>query len=675
MYRWFLVFIVCVNCAKVSIDTRGVDTPRGWTVDKSSGDVTAAKAFDQGKTLDVDSFNSEEGITTKAVMSASDSIENIKANVEKFNKLVSINVALRNALKERQDKTCFVTKPLKELEVHVHTRLSPLRAYEPLDDKKWPKITVDLDDESNGFKHAKVIDGGVIVFSREYQPDPEKKDKKNIEERYSQTINHLQKIEVKLDDDDTDRGWVFAEFKEEFGRKHCESRFLGSCEGSYSKGKIYFEEGNKVLIDKVEVRVKLVGDTNNRFYKIFADDQQTIELSSAVRHYNFDGFRQNPHWVLHAYSSKCDGWSGDHDGSEFAREVWQKIQDGDRVTNDFFATNFSCVEQRLLPNLVTPQNPSPDITKEEDRDPWLTNNKPFAPADDKEECQPVTAESIAENASGVAVDPKCRLPIPDDLDDRSKENLELLRDIMQKYVSAGEESNAGMKQDFDDLSKSGCFYDKKLTDGIKVEIEGQYLLDVAGQYMTDVKFTAKGQELAATHQGSFMPPSINDGVPLYINLGLDKRSYPLIPQFFASGDDSIYISGKKIIDPDYTKNFTVRDISFVHLNRGGDYRNEKATISKEYEKSSWHGFANPQEDTAMTIDIEYGIVNIQKIALFLGDDKKPFYKREAGNKAENSNGVKGGLFTLNSIVNSWTDYNIKNNLAWNEKRSGDGCSD
>lgn len=671
MYRW-LLFLGLTVCAKVPIDTRGVDTPRGWTVDKSSEDVTATKAFDEGKTLKVDSFDSEEGITTEAIMSASDSIENIKANVEKFNKLVAINVAMRNALKERQDKTCFITKRLKQLEIHVHTRLSPLRVYTPPDDEKWPKITVDLGDEGEKFPDAKVIDSGTVIFSREFLPDKKIKKKK---EQYGYTIKHFQKIEVKLADR---QEWVFVEFEEKFGRKQCRDRgfFNLSCKGKFYQGKKYYEEANKVIIDKVEVFVKLVDDDNDNLYKIFSDDQQKITLGSAIRRYNFDGFRQNPYWVLHAYSSKCDGWQDNHDGSKFAQEVWKLIENGQTITNDLFEANFSCVEQKLFPNLLTPTNPSPDITKPEAKMVWLDNNKPFSPSSDEEDCQPLTAESIAEKASNSAVHPRCQFPLSDlgNLDDLSEEELNELRNEIQRVVNAGEESNSGMKEEFDDLSKSGCFYDQELTDGITVEIEGQYLLDVAGQYMTNTKFIAKGKKLAETHGGDFTPPNIIDdgGVTLYINLGLDERSYPLIPQFFSDDDDGSYTS-EIVIEPDYTKNFKVSDIAFVHLSRGGAYRNKKAKINRQYEKSSWHGFATPQIDTAMTIDVELGIVNIQKIALYLGE--KLFYEREAGDKSANpETEVKGGLFTLNSVVNSWTDYNIKENSAWQEKRR-DGCSD
>ena len=673
MYRLFLLFSLTV-CAKVPIDTRGVDTPRGWTVDKSSGDVTASKAFDEGKTLKVDSFDSEEGITTKAVMSASDAVENIKTNIEKFNKLVAINTALRNALKERQDKTCFIAKPLKQLEVRVHTRLSPLRAYEPPDDNKWPRITVDLGDGAGAFfgddQGVKVIDGGVIVFSREFLPDPDKKNKKKEEEKYNYTSNHLQKIEVKLTD--TDRGWVFVEFEEKFGRKLCEKRgvFNLGCKGKFRKGKKYHDEGNKVLIEKVEVLVKLVGDNNDRFYKIF-DEEPKIELSSTVLHYSFTGFRQNSHWALHAYSSKCDGWSGDHDGSAFAKEVWGNIQKGIPITNDLFAANFSCVDQKLFPNLITPQNPSPDITIGEDREKWLTNNQPFAPpadSTDKEDCQPVTAESIADDASKTAVHPDCRLSIPDDLDDRSEENLDLLRNELQKHVSNGEESNAGMKEEFDDLSRSGCFYDKKLTDGIAVEIEGQYLFDVAGKYMTKGKFKEKFTEATITSKT----------VPLYINLGLDNRSYPL-GSWSSSQDDGVIKFDDQQIDPNYTENFKVRDISFVDFNRGGNPEqliDHVPIETGEWMNSCWTSFFCTQQDgNAVEIDVESGIVNIQRIALYLGGSDKPFYERKADNQQVNKEtGVKGGLFTLNSVVNSWTDYNIKNNQAWNARR-GDGCSD
>ena len=436
-----------------------------------------------------------------------------------------------------------------------------------------------------------------------------------------------------------------------------------SCKGKYRRANRYYEEGNKVLIEKVEVFVKLVGDDNDRFYKIF-DEEPKIELSSTVLHYSFDSFRQNLHWALHAYSSKCDGWSGDHDNSKFAKEVWEKIEEGNkRITNDLFSANFSCVDQRLFPSSVTPEKPSPDITTREDRDTWLNNNKPFAPPASKEECQPVTAESIADNASGTTVDPKCRLFIPDDLDDRSEENLEVLRDQMQRYVSAGEESNAGMKEEFDDLSNSGCFYDKELTDGITVEIEGQYLLDVAGKYMTEEKFKISKEG----------PPI--DKVPIYINLGLDNRSYPLMRDFFEKNDGSVV---ERTIDLEYTKNFKVRDIAFVHLSRGGNSKQLAKYLPievKEWKESCWLVFSCSKKGNAKEIYVESGIVNIQRIALFLDEDEEPFYELEAGNQQENEEtGVKGGLFTLNTIVNSWTDYNIKDNLAWKERR-GNGCSE
>ena len=667
MHHWLLLFLGLTVCAKVAIDTRGVDTPRGWRVDKSSGDVTASKAFDEGKTLQVDSFDSEEGITTKAVMSASDSIENIKTNTEKFNKLVAINVALRNALRERQDKTSFIRKHIKQLEVHVHTRISPLRAYEPPNDSRmWPKITVDLGDD-NVFEEAKVIDGGVIVFRRTNTFDDDKPD----EQLSKHSIAGIQRIVIEL----TDSQRFLGEFKESVGRKHCTTRgFLWlACRGSFRKEDTYYQEANKVIIDKVEMLVRV--DDSDKDYKIFSAEPK-VELSSAILQHEFVGFKQNPHWILHAYSSKDEGWQGDHDGSELSKKIWQRIESGEKISADVFREVIQCANQELSPILVTPQNPSlPFIEGTK----WV-KDKTFTPSKDADKCRPITAQSVADNASIAGIDETCLFKDSYNLDDLSEEELEEKREQLQGMVDKGEESNRGMKEDLDDLSKTGCFYDRKLKNGITVEIKGQYLVYAFGEYLTKEEFEKK-------YNTQLPPPE----TPLYINLGLDERSYPLTKNLYDNNGE-INIA-EALIDPDYTKNFSVRNIEFVHLSRGGNPEEMLEIVSLKRDarhtpncfggwnivETLWNIGSSllsdkcKQKSTQQKITVEYGIISIQNIALYHGDSGgKKFYQRTTNN-IRKTNGIKSGLFILNSAVNSWGDYNIKNNPTWNERRKN-ACS-
>lgn len=675
LYRW-LLFLSLTVCAKVSIDTRKIDTPRGWAIDKSS-------SFDQGKTLRVDSFDSEQGITTQILMKPSDIVENIKGNNEKLKRLIEINVALRNALKEREDRTSFIRNYIKQLEVRVHTKLSPLRAYIPSDNSSWPRIEVDLGDEVEGFPKAQVIDGGIVVFRRVYKPDLNEKDK---DKQFIYTINSIQKLTVRLTGEDQGYLPIFAEFKDDRGHKICRERHSvfrwWSCKEYYDLKDSYNEEANKVFIDKVEILVKI--DDSNKEYKVFSDNSK-IELRSFLHEHTFTGLKQNPHWILHAYSSKEDGWQGDHDGSEFAKKVWERIENNDKIASDIFWEVFSCTNQGLLPIKLTPQIPSPEPN---DGEKWAKKNAPFTPNKDGDECEPITSESIASTAPSVHDSCLEHIKaIPDDLANRSKEELEEIRVAFQNIVNKGEQSNQTLKEELDDLIKTGCLYDEPLTDGVDVDIEGQLLISAAGRYMTSNAFKKM-------YPVEFGKLPTEPQMPLYINLGLDKRSYLLVKSFYAGGDGLVQ-KNKINIDPIYTQNFTMRDITFVHFSLGGNPQDriQPATVKKEYQAStsffkkllSWT-FAptvlvpayiiatspTQQSIEVKTFNIEY-VINIQKITLY--KDDKPFYEYEMAAKLpDKDTGVISSLFTLNTVTDSWTDYNIKENLAWKTRRD-DSCSD
>ena len=212
----------------------------------------------------------------------------------------------------------------------------------------------------------------------------------------------------------------------------------------------------------------------------------------------------------------------------------------------------------------------PDIggNKPEDRNDWLVENKDkFKPHSNssKSECQPRTAKIIkneALQANKCGKDAPAPLAEPADLDKWSEERLvngmKYMQDVNNtKYEGSNESYITRLNLE----TGVGCFYEKKLLEGLKVKVHGQALVRVAGRLMTKREAGACVFDQVNTN---LAPPDDNI---LFINLGLHAQSYPLILTPSGSGQDGTFREEELVIEPSYTEKFALRDLMYMYMGK------------------------------------------------------------------------------------------------------------
>lgn len=700
MFSKHIVLLALICACAVPIDNRGQRVPRGWTLDTSKQEIGAInvreqKAFGESKIIRADDF-SAESLTTEATLSPADSKEQLKHLIEKYNKLLCANNALKETKLKFEDERCFRTlRAVEQLEVHVSTSVSALR-----NESKWPEFTVELGGMDEGFYrgeepiYAHALDGGTVVFRKMF---PIEKVGDKIEDYYNmvELISEI-KLILKTTENDSDEtndetskyvpinDYVVVE--ESFGPEICiERKWIElklNCIDSSKKQQQtdYTIETNRLHIDRVEIYLYFAND--DRPYKVFASHSSAQEplaiLDNIVRDYSIVGFENNPHWLLHYHSAKCDAWQGDHDGSEFGDYIWDYIDNPKKqALIDIYSSPLRCTGTITVPIYAEPEIPKLNGNDDDAIEAWLKDNKAsFKPHanNNKSECQPRTAavikkEAMEQNKCGK--EPAKPMPVFKDLDTWSAARLSNAVRKTQDAIRDGNEglepSNETYITEINRLTGSGCFYEKQLLGGIEFAIAGQMLLNVNGMLMTrhmaeEKIFNDKPLEL----------PDIIDKNHVYINLGFNAQSYPVNVSINSRTGESHV---KEIINEDYTRNFALRDIGFVHLEKTAheDFFSY-ATISKVIHDKFWSPWGGWREDKAVptaSATIEQGIIAIHGIELKFNDDviySLGSVSDSTSAGTANENGVFPAKFMLTSSNNVWIDYNLRGNEAWTKYR-------
>ena len=668
-----LLLLLCTCAAPVSRrEERRV--PRGWTLDTSKQDLAAVnireqKAFGEGKIIHADDFGAES-LTTEATLSSTDGKAQLRHLIEERNKLVCINKALEDAVKEHEDRSCFATlRDIQMLEVHVETSISALRK-----EDKWPQFKVLLGGkDSEEFAWAHALDRGTVVFRKRFTVKQDGKDmlSYNMKEAIREITFELNTV------DRINNGYVndYVTFKDSFGSSICLERHLWGNWGTCKRGRetqlkndINIET-NRLHIDRVEIYISFADD--DRAYKVFASRSSAQEplviLDNIVRQYSIAGFDNNPYWLLHYHSARCEPWQEDHDGSEFGEHIFNEyIKKKNNSSINIYDTPLHCTGVFTVPVYDTPDIPDLDIN---DIKEWLNNNeasfKPHA-NNDEAECQPRTAAIVIKEASEqnkCGKEPGPPLEIPTDLDTWSAARLSRKVTDRNSKNNTIENSNVKHVTNLNKITGSGCFYEKQLLGGMAVSITGQVLVNAGGKLMTRAKANAC--------IGGVGEPSDDNNV--YINLGLNKLSYPLITNNSGTGNDA-RIKLEAVIDAAYTENFALRDIKFVHFEKTA------SAAFSSYQVVSTVKQVNKGVDKVMdgvSILVEQGIIAISSItisfdgAVLYQRGSSPSSAEEEGETEEidcNKNDVLGAEFVLSSSNNVWVDYNVHGNEKWEEYR-------
>ena len=684
--RWLVLFLLCTCAAPIS--TRNRRVPRGWTLDSSKQDIRAVniqeqKAFGEGKIIAADNYSSES-LTTEASLSPNEGKASFGYLVDEYNKLKCKAMALEDALNDAQDWHCLAKRRVVEkLEVHVATSVGAMRS-----DKHWPLFSVNLgspdpdkDEKVVGLGEVPAVDGGTIIFRKNFEIEEDDKTRGHSMEEV------VRQITFKLDASEA----RYIELKNYFGREYCtERKWWGRCkEEKTTSQQSYLVPTNTISIDSVEIYLYFVDD--ERPYKVFASDTSMAEplvyLDKIMPVYSIANFKNNPHWLMHYNSRSCETW-GDakHDGSKFGKYVWENYIAKKDATTPINYNNLECAGASHVPVYVEPEIPEIKINKNqgltsEDIAAWQEKQadsfKPPANRS-KPECQPRTAKIIVKEAEeqnqcgGEREDSK-KLIVPSDIDSWTAERLTQRVSDMQKENGNLVASIAGLTTDLNKITGSGHFYETELINGVQVKITGQQLVNVGGQLMT----RERASKCIFSGNSDLGEPRDN---PVYINLGLNAPSYPIIPQF--SGDER---QGKfPIVLPDpkqlplipdvYTENFALRDIRFLQLSKKADnsFFATRAVATTRVDNLFGSDTMTHKETS---IDVEYGIVAIHSIELIF--DAKIIYELGTAyndqkwtavlpktNKCDENSDVLSPLFVLTSRNSAWTDYGLRSNPAW-----------
>ena len=207
----------------------------------------------------------------------------------------------------------------KVVEVHVSTAVGALR-----DVNRWPKFSVEIGGEdSTELGVAYAPDGGTVVFRKILAANKDGKRVYNMEQLVKQ-------ITLSLQTDQNKETHLFNDYEsieEAFGDDTCLSRHLKWDLGTCKKGKkvnlterVTIEK-NKLIITRVEIYLHFEGDKNR--YKIFSSRNEPVTILDNSNFTHAIGFKNNPYWLLHFYSSNCNTWDNpNHDGTEFGEYMW-----------------------------------------------------------------------------------------------------------------------------------------------------------------------------------------------------------------------------------------------------------------------------------------------------------------------------------------------------------------
>ena len=692
MARHLLLLLLLCACAAPIVQRDERRSPRGWTIDSSNQDMRAAnirekKAFGEGKIIEADNFRGDS-LTSEATLVSGDSREQLQQLIKDFNKLLCVNNALEQAILEAEDKRCFArVRTPKQLEVHVSTAIGAMR-----DDSKWPKFSVTLGGEDGvDFRGAYAPDGGTVVFTKRLTTNDEGKRVYNMK----QLVNH---IGLHLRTEPNKKTGFFNDyekFEEAYGDDFClERRSFFIVGGACRDGKrtnlkeSMMIEYNKLIITRVEIYLRFEGDKNS--YKIFSSrssrDEPLTILDNSNATYTITGFDNNPHWLLHYHSSKCNAWDNrTHDGTEFGEYIWNNyINNNSKDSVNIFTSPLHCPGSSAVPVSVVPEIPEDLVDRK--IDDWLDKNKnkdkfKSHPNSSAAECQPRTAQMIKEEA---VQDKKCGKDAPQpllqpaDLNKWSEERLvngiKYMRDVNNLYDISNESFITRLNWE----TGSGCFYEKQLQAGMHVKIDGQELVRVSGKLMT--KREAETCIFKDGHD-NVAPPEGNN---LYINLGLNALSYPML-HTVGKGKDSIFKITKFIKEP-YTENFAIHDLSYVYFTKkpNNDFFSNKVISQLEQDML----LAPERIVDAVTVPVEVGIIAIHKIEIMVsgntiykaGVNLPPNSEDKINDnelcKEENSGKsvIENPLFILSNRANAWQDYNLRGNEKWEEYRNkNDHC--
>ena len=678
-----IIFLFALACASENYQ-KGVRTPKGWTLDRNAQHADplccpqSAAETQQFKILQSEYLEEGNDGTTETVLAPEDNLDAITQLVEKMNTDIAVNKKFWLSLLEAEDNSCFSRREFRELKVRVQTKISPYRNTD-----STPEISFDMGIEGIKGKteilpqDANVVDGGATVFKYEFS------------KFRTVSMDDIQKIHVTLvresDDSETDDKYYF-ETEEKFGDGICTDNNwyrLGFCAKKEEQDAIYFHEADLVTIEKIDMFAKYPFDPKSyHIYSSLSSPQKPlITLNGTIREYSVFSFRNNPFWALHYYSAKCDTWDEPYnDGSVFAADIKKDFIDTlQPIGSDAMRKAQVCEDKKMMDVYALP--PYLILThpqKKSNKDIWVNDAGMSSPTRAAGNiCNPLTIEDLTKEVTSGDMQAFLGDEYLNKYDTSKKRSPELLqeqRDYLEKAAARLEGSNIGLKTDWNKKMQLGCFYDKKLTEGIHMEVHGQVLQEFGHLLMTEEAFLEVETKMGFNSPN---PPEGNDKVlQMHISFGFSDKPFLAFNPVGNDTDANTYHFVKYIyVPPEYTKNFKLRDMTYVHVSRNYEDAFFQQVEGGEITKVSGFTFAGIESKTKLntrSTSIEYNALNITYLKLWLGkkEDKKIIYEVGTENidSIPNKLGVFNGLFVLNNTVRSWTDYGLKDNKSWDEFR-------
>ena len=669
-----VLIIILASCSPNTGD--GIRTPENWTLDKNSmyrdlSDGLLSKyekhAFE---VIQEEYLNANADGIEEEVVEAADNIEAIVDMIERYHENIAINKKLWQAIIDYEDSTCFKRRGLERLEVHLRARIGFQRKANASPKVKLEEF-ISLPD---GVYHptATIIDGGTTVFVY------------NFKKPHVTTIDSIENITLFKESLPE-----YYESKFKYGRGYCTKRALWGTLWCTKKDAVqhdtYHHEGDTIVVDGIDIYAKYPND--KRKYLVYSSlpteqHQPLAVLSGVTPRYSVPSFRNNPHWVMHFFSSKCDGWgTADHDDSDFGREIWNDYASkGKPIGSNVLRKKFSCKDRSLTGIGIPPPDVINTYDENSDKLPdnvWHDDSSTELEANTEHTCQPIAVEQLMKQAR-KEVDTEMI-----DFDTSAEwapEVLQEKRDILEGELDNLSNSSTGLQADYNKHHRMGCFYDRELPDGIKIKITGQVLNSIGGALFSE-KEAKKELDINAL-------PDVEDMPQLFIGFGYSEDLAYIGDVSPADGNDNgIYaITGQAA--PGFTKNFTMRDMTYVHLARNFS---EKFFQTLEGEIRFRNDFWGKGQDVKTeNIKIEQNILSVTSIELSIGEEGNPsnpkqvIYKLKSIDLDEsnqpvdaeyNKYGVLPSLFVLNNTSSAWTDFGLKGNSTWDEYRRENNLCD
>ncbi|MDE3269887.1 MAG: hypothetical protein OYH77_06350 [Pseudomonadota bacterium] len=652
--------IVLLSCSPSTEDS--VRVPENWTLDKNAmhTDLRDGLLSESEKhafeLIAAEYRNSDADGIEEGVVAPADNLEAIAEILDSYHEAIAINKTLWQALLDYEDSTCFQRRKLKRLEVHLRARAGFQRQAQD-----FPEVELKLGLANQKDQTAEIIDGGATVYASDF-----------AEPRLN-SMGDIAQITFKRLNAST-----YDEVDYPYGQGYCTERALwgtGWCKKDHTvyDEDTYYIEGQTVIIDGVDIYAQYPNDS--RKYLIYSSlpaENPLATLSGITPIYSVPSFRNNPHWVLHYHSANCDGWSNaNHDGSDFGREIWDKYASkGKPIGSNAERKIIACKDKRITGITVMPPELVETVDELADKLPANVWDKslPELRTDSRHTCDPIDVNDLIKEAKekvDTLVLDADRLKF-DFSADYEPEVLQEKRTYLAQQLDTFI-SNSSAIDNYNANFQIGCFYDRELVDGINVEVDGQVLVGIAGRFYSEKE--ARGQV-----SDNLDDTSKIDTSQLFIGFGYaDALAY--LGDVEGEGDDvkdDGTFTQTFTVDPKFTKNFSLRDLTYVHLARNfADNFFQTLTSQTIFRDDFW---GQGKDININNLQIERRVLSIRRLQLSIGKEgdsnnpKQVIYKQQAAGDEPNDYGVLPSLFILTNTSSAFTDFGLKGNKRWREYR-------